>query len=103
MRSLRVWSIGAALLALSAAPLSAQSSKVTCKDGSKPKSGHFSCWGHGGLVAGAVKHEAGKGAKAPAATTKKAKGGKGYLSTTKVDKKKSAKKPAKKPAKKATK
>jgi hypothetical protein len=40
----------AAMLMLSASTLSAQATRISCKDGSKPKVGHFSCWGHGGLV-----------------------------------------------------
>lgn len=63
MKSLRVTVVLASLLTLSASPLSAQASKVSCKDGSKPKVGHFSCWGHGGLVTGAVKPAAKPDAK----------------------------------------
>jgi hypothetical protein len=58
MKSLRVSLILAGLMLLSATKVSAQASRITCKDGSKPKAGHFSCWGHGGLVAGVTKASA---------------------------------------------
>jgi hypothetical protein len=50
MKPLRVSLFLAAMLMLSASTLSAQATRISCKDGSKPKVGHFSCWGHGGLV-----------------------------------------------------
>ena len=55
MKSLRVSIVLASVLLLSASTLSAQTGRMSCKDGSKPKIGHFSCWGHGGLVAGVAK------------------------------------------------
>ena len=55
MKSLRVSLVLTSMLVLSASTLSAQSSKIPCKDGTKAKGGHFSCWGHGGIVTGAVK------------------------------------------------
>ena len=55
MKSLRVRAVLASMLVLSATTLSAQAGKVSCKDGTKPKGGHFSCWGHGGIVTGALK------------------------------------------------
>lgn len=58
MKSLRVSLLLAGLLLLSATTLSAQASKVSCKDGSPLKSGHFACWGHGGIVTRAAKKEA---------------------------------------------
>ena len=66
MKSLRVSLVLAGLLLLSATTVSAQAGRMSCKDGSKPKVGHFSCWGHGGLVAGATKSVA----KAPKLDTK---------------------------------
>jgi hypothetical protein len=45
---------------------------MACKDGSKPKVGHFSCWGHGGLVAGVTKPAGKQVAKAPKLDTKPA-------------------------------
>jgi hypothetical protein len=57
MKSLRVSFVLTGMLLLSASTLQAQASKISCKDGSKPKVGHFSCWGHGGLVTGAVKKD----------------------------------------------
>jgi hypothetical protein len=53
MKSLRVCLVVAGMLVLSASPLSAQAGKVSCKDGTQPKAGHFACWGHGGVVAAA--------------------------------------------------
>ena len=50
MMSLRVPLALAGLMLLSASTLSAQGTRISCKDGSKPKVGHFACWGHGGLV-----------------------------------------------------
>jgi hypothetical protein len=55
MNSLRALVVMAGMLALSPARLSAQAGRVSCKDGTLPKVGHFSCWGHGGVVAGAPK------------------------------------------------
>jgi hypothetical protein len=71
MKSLRVSLVLATMLLLSATTLSAQSSRVACKDGSQPKIGHFSCWGHGGLVAGAPKSVTKSAAKPAAKVTKK--------------------------------
>jgi hypothetical protein len=77
MKSLRVSPVLAAILLLSATKLSAQSSRVACKDGSSPKAGHFACWGHGGLVSGVAKSAvkadattAGKAAKKSTAASK---------------------------------
>ena len=50
MKLLRNTLVVAGLLTLAASTLSAQSSRITCKDGSKASVGHFSCWGHGGVV-----------------------------------------------------
>ena len=50
MKSLRVSLATASLLLLSASTLRAQATRVGCKDGSQPKVGHFTCWGHGGVV-----------------------------------------------------
>ena len=55
MKSLRVSLATASLLLLAAAPLRAQASRIACKDGSVPKVGHFTCWGHGGVVSVPVK------------------------------------------------
>ena len=74
MTSLRVSLATASLLLLSASTLSAQATRMACKDGSGPKVGHFTCGGHGGVVSAPVKK-----AKAP-------------------EKKSAAKKQAKKPA-----
>lgn len=63
MKSLRVSFVLAGLLLLSASTLSAQASKVSCKDGSPLKSGHFACWGHGGIVTTPAKKEAKMAAK----------------------------------------
>ena len=54
MKSFRVSLFLAGMLILPASTLSAQATKISCKDGSKPKVGHFACWGHGGLVREAV-------------------------------------------------
>jgi hypothetical protein len=78
MKTLRVSLATASLLLLSASTLSAQATRIACKDGSPPKVGHFTCWGHGGVVSTAAK-------KAKAA-----------------EKKPAAKKPAAKAASKAT-
>ncbi|MFL5605011.1 MAG: hypothetical protein ACJ8AD_01070 [Gemmatimonadaceae bacterium] len=73
MKSLRVSLVLASILLLSATTVSAQTGRISCKDGSKPKIGHFSCWGHGGLVSGAVKPAAKPVAKrAPKLDTKPA-------------------------------
>jgi hypothetical protein len=50
MKSLRATLLLAALLLLSTTTLSAQATRIACKDGSPPKAGHFTCWGHGGVV-----------------------------------------------------
>ena len=63
MNSLRIRIVLASMLVLSATTLSAQAGKVSCKDGTKPKGGHFSCWGHGGIVTGALKSAAKSDAK----------------------------------------
>jgi hypothetical protein len=81
MKSLRVSLATASLLVLSASTLSAQATRIACKDGSQPKVGHFTCWGHGGVVSAPVK-------KAKAAEKKS------------VAKKAAAKKPATKVASK---
>ena len=66
MKAFRVPLALAGLMLLSASTLSAQSTKISCKDGSKPKVGHFACWGHGGLV-----REAANPAEKPAKKEKK--------------------------------
>jgi hypothetical protein len=66
MKSLRVSLIIALLLLLSATTLRAQAARVACKDGSVPKVGHFTCWGHGGVVAAPLA-KARPAAKTPAA------------------------------------
>jgi hypothetical protein len=71
MKSLRVSLVLASLLVLCATTVSAQSSRVACKDGSSPKAGHFSCWGHGGLVSGAAKSAVKGDAKPTAKVAKK--------------------------------
>jgi hypothetical protein len=55
MRSLRVSLALAGLLLLPASTLSAQAARIACKDGSQPKVGHFTCWGHGGVVSAPLK------------------------------------------------
>lgn len=50
MKTLRNSFVVAGLLTLAASTLSAQSTRIACKDGSKATVGHFSCWGHGGVV-----------------------------------------------------
>ncbi len=50
MKSLRNALVVAGLLTLATSTLSAQSTRIACKDGSKATIGHFSCWGHGGVV-----------------------------------------------------
>jgi hypothetical protein len=90
MRSLQVTCFVAGMIALSASPLSAQAGRMSCKDGTPAKVGHFSCWGHGGVVAGPAKSTARSAAKAEAkATAKSAKKG----PDTKAKKKASARKP----------
>jgi hypothetical protein len=55
MKSLRVSLATASVLLLSASTLSAQAARIACKDGSQPKVGHFTCWGHGGVVSAPLK------------------------------------------------
>ena len=55
MKSLRVSLATASLFLLSASTLSAQATRIACKDCSAPKVGHFTCWGHGGVVSMPVK------------------------------------------------
>lgn len=50
MKTLRASCLVTAMLVLGASTLPAQASRISCKDGTRPKIGHFSCWGHGGLV-----------------------------------------------------
>jgi hypothetical protein len=109
MNSLRVTFVLASLLILSASPLSAQASKVSCKDGTQPKVGHFSCWGHGGLVTGAVKPAAKTEAKPAskvakkdhaARKVKKTAGKKAHATAAKAEKKKTHAKKASKNGKK---
>ena len=80
MKSLRVSLAAAALVVLSASTLHAQAARVACKDGSQPKVGHFTCWGHGGVVAAPAKSKpAAKpatGKPAPKKAAKKAKAAK---------------------------
>lgn len=89
MKPLRMGLAMAGLLTLSAAPLSAQASKIACKDGSAPKGGHFACWGHGGLVSAAkpAEHVAKPQKKKTAAPKPKA-----HASAKATKKKKHAKK-----------
>jgi hypothetical protein len=79
MKSLRVSLIIAILLLLSATTLRAQSARVACKDGSQPKIGHFTCWGHGGVIAAPLA----KARAAPKPAAKKA----AEKSTKNVDRK----------------
>jgi hypothetical protein len=73
MKSLRVSLVLASILLCSATTVSAQTGRMACKDGSKPKIGHFTCWGHGGLVEGVPKHASKPAAKpAPRLDTKPA-------------------------------
>ena len=97
MKSLRVRAVLASMLVLSATTLSAQAGKVSCKDGTKPKGGHFSCWGHGGIVTGAlksaVKSDAKTASKAAtkhraASKAKKTAGNKAHSAPAKADRKK---------------
>jgi hypothetical protein len=94
MRSLRVSFVLTGMLLLSASTLQAQASRISCKDGSKPKIGHFSCWGHGGLVTGAVKKDKAE---------KKAESNVVQAGKPKAEKKTHAKKAKKAHAKKSTK
>jgi hypothetical protein len=55
MKSLRASLTLAGLLLLSATTLRAQATRIACKDGSQPKVGHFTCWGHGGVVSAPLK------------------------------------------------
>lgn len=55
MTSLRASLATASLLLLSASTLPAQGARIACKDGSQPKVGHFTCWGHGGVVSAPAK------------------------------------------------
>jgi hypothetical protein len=104
MKSVRLTFLLAGLLLLSASALPAQASRVSCKDGTQPKVGHFSCWGHGGLVSGAVKPAATTEAKrtSKVATKKKSTskarkpvGKKAHSTAAKADKKAQAKRAAK--------
>lgn len=72
MNPLRVSLATASLLLLSASTLSAQATRIACKDGSTPKVGHFTCWGHGGVVSAPLK-KAKATAKKPAAKKSVAK------------------------------
>jgi hypothetical protein len=63
----------AGMLVLAASPLSAQARRMSCKDGSTPKGGHFSCWGHGGMVTGVAKSATKTDTKAAAKVVKKDK------------------------------
>ena len=98
MNAFRATLVAASLVTLSAASLSAQSTRISCKDGSKPKIGHFSCWGHGGLVRQADESvkPALKSTKAPkpkkaTTATKKASAKKAHVPAATPHKKKSAK------------
>lgn len=71
MNSLRNSLVLAGMLLLSASMLSAQATRISCKDGTKPKVGHFACWGRGGLVREAVKSEVKADAKATGRVAKK--------------------------------
>jgi hypothetical protein len=92
MNAFRATLVAAGLVMLSATTLPAQSTRIACKDGSKPKIGHFSCWGHGGLVRQAA-DEPVKPAKAPKAKKaptpkKKASAKKAHAAATTAHKKK---------------
>jgi hypothetical protein len=67
MKSLRVSLALAAFSLLPASTLSAQATRIACKDGSVPKVGHFTCWGHGGVVSVPVKKARTAEKKKPAA------------------------------------
>jgi hypothetical protein len=104
MQSFRITFVLAGLLVLSASTLSAQASRVSCKDGTQPKVGHFSCWGHGGLVSRTVKSAAKTDAKATTRVARKEKsaskarkpvGKKAHSAAAKADKKVHAKRTAK--------
>jgi hypothetical protein len=114
MKSLRVSLVLAILLLLSATTVSAQTGRMACKDGSKPKVGHFACWGHGGLVAAVPKNAAKPAVKAPkldtkttvkvakkdhVATPKKASKKRAHTTLVKAKKKPHPKRPAKQSAK----
>jgi hypothetical protein len=91
MKSLRASLATASLLLLSASTLRAQASHIACKDGSEPKIGHFTCWGHGGVVSVPVKkvravekkHTAKKPAAKPVAKKPVAKAAKKKKATAK--------------------
>lgn len=69
MKSLRASLALAGLFLLPASTLAAQTTRVGCKDGSPPKVGHFTCWGHGGVVSAPAKaRPAAKKSAAKAAT-----------------------------------
>jgi hypothetical protein len=70
MKSLRAPLLLAGMLLLPVSALSAQASRVGCKDGSAPKIGHFTCWGHGGVVTLPMKSAAHAEKKAAASATK---------------------------------
>jgi hypothetical protein len=91
MNSLRVSLATASLLLLSASTLSAQGTRIACKDGSAPKAGHFTCWGHGGVVSAPLKKAKAAEHKAVAKTSVGKKSG-AKKSSAKAAKKKAAKK-----------
>ncbi len=92
MKTLRVSFFLTGMLVFGATTLSAQSSRISCKDGTRPKIGHFSCWGHGGLVREEVKAVVKPAAKAEKPKTKPTKPAKATKTT--ATKKTTAKKPA---------
>ena len=73
MKSLRARFVLASMFVLSASTASAQASRISCQDGTKPKVGHFSCWGHGGLVREALKSAEKADAKPASKAAKKGK------------------------------
>lgn len=85
MTSIRASLATASLLLLSASTLSAQATRIACKDGSAPKAGHFTCWGHGGVVSAPLKKAKGTAkkhvAKKPSAKADKKKTAKKARST----------------------
>jgi hypothetical protein len=96
MKTLRASLLLAGLLLLSATTLQAQG-RIACKDGSPPKIGHFTCWGHGGVVSAPLKKA--RAAETKPAVTKPA----AHKPTAKKLTKKPAKKPAAKKKKSTTK
>lgn len=98
MSTLRALLVASSILALSANILSAQGSKVTCKDGSKSDGGRGACSSHGGVMTAAMKaaaktdaRAAAKVARADARATKTASVAKTEKSAAKAEVKAEAK------------